>query len=94
MNLNPLTVAMAGTGGLLIYCGVYGYDPRDVVKGAIGVGDFPPEVKYALPKDSPSHALTNPDGTPRTLPDGSPDIPNIANEPHTPNPPRPDIVDV
>lgn len=47
MNLTPLTVIIAGSGGILIYCAVKGYDPRDVVKGALS-GDWPPTAKYVV----------------------------------------------
>lgn len=35
MNLNLLTVTLIGAGGILIFSAVKGYDPRDVVKGAL-----------------------------------------------------------
>lgn len=35
MNLNLVSVALFGVGGVLVYSAVKGYDPRDVVRNAL-----------------------------------------------------------
>lgn len=65
MNLTPLSVVIAGTGGILIYSAVRGYDPRDVVRGALS-GEWPPAAVYSTqPSVAPAPA---PDTQPRTVP--------------------------
>lgn len=50
MNLFGLTLVTAG--GILIYCAIKGYDPRDVVKQAIKGGELADlEQKYVVGDD-------------------------------------------
>lgn len=53
--MNLLSLALLGTGGVLIYCAVKGQDPRDVVRAALSgqsLGAQP--AKYELPAFSPT----------------------------------------
>jgi hypothetical protein len=59
--MNLLSLALLGTGGVLIYCAVKGQDPRDVVRAALAgqsLGAQP--AKYALPAVSDFAPSTTP----------------------------------
>lgn len=56
MRINLVNVVMFGIGAILLYSGIMGYDPRDVVKWGLG-GKRPKKVygfeaKLILPKQS------------------------------------------
>jgi hypothetical protein len=59
--MNLLSLALLGTGGVLIYSAVKGYDPRDVVKAALSgqsIGNQP--AKYVLPDVASFSPTTDP----------------------------------
>jgi hypothetical protein len=43
MKVSLLNVVMFGSGAVLIYCGIKGYDPRDVMRWALG-GEKPTKM--------------------------------------------------
>ena len=64
--MNLLTVALIGTGGVLIYSAVKGYDPRDVVRSALsGQSPSTNQAKYVLPSAPADYAPTT-DPAPHT----------------------------
>lgn len=60
MKVNLVSLLMVSGGITLIYCGVKGYDPRDVIRWSLG--GKKPEVAYPLPtSDSHEGDDPNPD---------------------------------
>lgn len=72
--MNLLSLSMLATGGVLIYCSLRGYDPREVVKAAV-MGDPMPDPAYVI---EGGDGLGNFDlGEDGLIPGELPDIPNI-----------------
>lgn len=63
--MNLLSLALLGTGGVLIYSAVKGYDPRDVVRAALsGQSPGAQPAKYVLPTSDFSPTTTPVPNTP------------------------------
>lgn len=61
MNLNLVSVALFGVGGVLVYSAVKGYDPRDVVRNALtGKAMSATSAKYVITPDAGSGAVVTP----------------------------------
>lgn len=65
MKITTVNVAMFGVGSILIFSGIKGYDPRDVIKWGLG-GKKPKKMESAKPQEEPK---VNPDqGNPGDVP--------------------------
>jgi hypothetical protein len=75
MKITTLNVVMFSAGAILVYCGIKGYDPRDVIQW--GLGGKKPKTMAAKKKDAETPKVNpkdHPGDMPWTYPDdkGSP----------------------
>lgn len=81
MKVSLVNVLMLGSGMILLYSGVKGYDPRDVISYGLG-GKKPKTLKQK--HDDANKPKVNPKDHPGDMPDTYPDGTQDGGEPTTP----------
>lgn len=63
MKVNLINVVMLGSGVILLYSGIKGYDPRDVIRWGLG-GKKPKSFADKAKEDPLEHGKKNPQDNP------------------------------
>lgn len=70
MKISLVNIVMLGSGTILLYSGIKGYDPRDVLRW--GMGGKKPKQAYGK-KEKEQKPEVHPDDHPGDMPDSYPD---------------------